>query len=101
MGIGYLVTRVARRKEKQEGRESWRRKDKRGRDGGEGRERVEREGERLILILSVSDSWRTWVQNMLFSDSLQIARDTLFSPPFFCFFVSSKMSSEVCEHINS
>lgn len=96
-----MVTRVARRKEKQEGRESWRRKDKRGRDGGEGRERVEREGERLILILSVSDSWRTWVQNMLFSDSLQIARDTLFSPPFFCFIVSSKMSSEVCEHINS
>lgn len=87
-----MLTRVDRRKEKQEERESWRRKDKRARDGGEGRERVGREGERLILILSVSDPWKTWVQNMLFSDSLQIARDTPFFPLpfsvffFFCFF---------------
>lgn len=65
MEVRYLVTGVTRRRKKQEGRESWRRKDERGRDGG-GRGRVGREGVRLILILSVSDPWSTWVQNTLF-----------------------------------
>lgn len=76
MEAGYLVTGVARRRKKQEGRESWRRKDERGRDGegGKGGTKID------------SDSVCLRPLEHLGADSLQISRDTPFSPSPFLFF---------------